>query len=112
SLSAQLAGTSAGHVPKPGMFRMGDMLAEPMRESLDTEKDGTLSRDEWLAAVKRVFDACEKDEQQRVRQKGIADALNGMFPGPAEDHRVAGSPGFRPGNFMAGAIGRLAGTAK
>jgi hypothetical protein len=108
SLSAQLAGTSQGHVPKPGMFRMGDMLAEPMLESLDTERDGTLSRDEWLAAVKKVFDACEKDEQQRVRQKGIADALNGMFPRPPEGQRDAGPPGFRPGNFMAGPIVRRA----
>jgi hypothetical protein len=111
SLAAQLAGKSKGHVPA-GWFKIGDMIAGPMMEALDTDKDGTLSKDEWVAAAKKVFAACQKDAQKRVNEKGIADALNGMFPKPPEGQPGAGRPRFGPGNFMAGPIVELADTDK
>jgi spore coat protein H len=111
SVAAQLAGTSQGHIPTggfgPGAFKMGDFLAGPMLESLDTNKDELLSRAEWLAAPQRLFDASERDADGLVNEKGIMAGLNSMFPKPAEGG-PGGPPGppggFSPGGFMAGPL--------
>lgn len=108
SVALQLAGKSKGHVPS-GSFRIGDVLAGPMMETLDTDKDGSLSKDEWMAAVKKVFAACEKDAEGHVNEKGLARALNEMFPKPPKaGPGAAPLPGFGIGNFMAGPIIRRA----
>ncbi|HEX4588919.1 MAG TPA: CotH kinase family protein, partial [Gemmataceae bacterium] len=63
SVAAQVAGTSKGYVPSGGPGgggppRIGPMLAGPMLAALDTDRDEKLSRDEWLAAAKKLFAAC------------------------------------------------------
>jgi hypothetical protein len=102
SVAEQLAGRSKGHVPGAG-FRFGLMLAGPLMETLDADKDELLSKEEWTAVVKRVFAEGKKDDAGRLTQKGVAAAINGMFPKPA-----AGAPqpppGFGLGDTMAGPI--------
>jgi spore coat protein H len=98
SVAAQLAGKK-GHVPA-GAFRVGDIMAGPMLESIDTDKDGDLSRTEWVAIAKLVFTKAEKDAEGRADQKSLAAAMNGMFPKPPEGSPPP-PPGFNLGNMLA-----------
>jgi len=108
SVAAQLAGKSKGHIPSggfgPGAFKLGYMMAGPMMEGLDAGGDGKLSTEEWMAAGRKLYQACAKDERGRVSERAITDGLNGFFPKPPE-----GAPrAFGPANFMAGPIVRRA----
>jgi spore coat protein H len=105
----QLAGRSPGHVPTAAL-KLGDLLAEPTLALLDADKDGRLSKAEWVAAAKATFAAGEADGEGRVDQQGLADALNKLY-GPEPGRAPAGGPpgGFRPGNMIAGPIMKLAG---
>lgn len=115
SVAAQLAGTSQGHIPTggfgPGAFKMGDMLAGPLLETFDADKDELLSRAEWLAAPHQVFNACEKDDRGQVTETALAAGLNGMLPKPPEGGPGGGPGGppggpgaFSPGAFMSGPV--------
>ena len=115
SLAAQIAGTSKGYVPTGGFgpraFKAGDIMAGPFMAAFDTDKDGKLSRDEWLAAAKKTFDACEKDSQNRITEAGLGVAITGMLPKPPGPPG-APQPKFGAGNFMAGGIFQRVGTDK
>lgn len=96
SLAAQLAGTSKGFTPAGGFGqppKFGDMMAGPMLEARDTDKDGKLSKDEWVATAKRVFEVAEKDKDDKVTERGIADAINKLWPTPEGQPRGFGGPG-------------------
>lgn len=105
SVVAQVAGTSKGHVPAGfgmgGPPKFGAALAPPMIETMDKDGDEYVSRDELLASVKRLWDACEKDKDDKVDLKALTAGLSKSLPPPPE-----GAPpgGFSLGNFMAGAI--------
>ncbi|MDY3561374.1 CotH kinase family protein [Gemmata sp. JC673] len=105
SVAAQVAGTSKGHIPAGfgmgGPPKFGAMLAPPMMEAMDKNGDEYVSRDELLASMKRVWDACEKGKDDTVDLKALTAGLNKSLPPPPE-----GAPpgGFSMGNFMAGAI--------
>jgi spore coat protein H len=104
SVAAQVAGKSKGYVPDPGgTFKVGDILAGTVIEMFDADKDGKMAKDEWIAAAKKLFAACALDDRKRASQKALADALDGMAPGPAD-----GRGGFKPGSFLAGGIVRRA----
>ena len=105
SVAAQVAGTSKGYVPTGGPGgggppQVGAMLAGPMLAALDTDRDEKLSRDEWLAASKKLFAACAKDGDGRVDQKSLTAGLNSLFPPPPQGT----PPGFNIGGFLAGPI--------
>ena len=96
SLAAQLAGTSKGFTPAGGFGqppKFGDMMAGPMLEARDTDKDGKLSKDEWVATAKRVFEVAAKDKDAKVTEKGIADAINELWPKPPADGPKFPGPG-------------------
>jgi spore coat protein H len=105
SVAAQVAGTSKGYVPAAfgmgGPPKIGAIMAGPFLEAMDADGDDRLSRDEWAAAGKRLFDACERDRDGKVDLKGLTAGLNKSLPAPPE-----GAPpgGFSLGGFMAGAI--------
>lgn len=108
SVAAQLAGKSKGFVMAGGFGqgqqpKAGDMLAGPLLEALDANRDGKMSRDEWESAARRVFAACEKDADGRIDQKSLGAGLNGMFP-KAPDWMPAPPVAFSLGNMMAGPI--------
>src|SRR5262249_11023755 len=80
SIAAQLSGKSKGYVPTmgfgpggPGRFGMGNMMARPLLEALDTDKDRMVSKDEWLAGVKKCFQECDKAKKGSLDEKMIAD---------------------------------------
>ncbi|MFO0810255.1 MAG: CotH kinase family protein [Gemmataceae bacterium] len=113
SVAAQLAGTSKGYAPTTGFGgfgapqgpppKVGDMMAGPLMPALDTDKDGKLSRDEWIATAKRVFAASAQDADGRVDQKALAAGLNSLFPKPPEGMPQP-PPEFTLGYLMAGPI--------
>jgi Ca2+-binding EF-hand superfamily protein len=105
ALAAQLAGESRGHVPS-GQLKLGNFLAGPWLEVLDTDKDGKLSKDEWRAIAVKVFETCKKDDRGQVNERGLADALNKMMAkSPADEPKgLAGFLGFSMGGFMAAPI--------
>ena len=59
----------SGYLPSSSI-KLGDLLAEPSLVWLDTDKDGRLSKVEWLAAAKSVFAESEKDETGLTDERG------------------------------------------
>jgi spore coat protein CotH len=119
SVSAQLAGTSTGHVPSggfgPGGFGgfgpprggprrppVGDMLARPILEALDTDEDTKLAKTEWVQAARNLFEECELDREGKADVTAIAAALDKRFPKPPANSPTP--PGFTAGSFMASPI--------
>jgi spore coat protein H len=127
SVLAQLEGKSKGYVPVigfgpggpkggfgpkggPGMF-----MAKPLLMFLDTDKDGKVSKDEWMAAAKKFFNDCDKDKAGKLDDKALAEGLNKLFPpppgfGPPKKEGPKG--GFGPGQALAGSIMKRADTNK
>ncbi|WP_238602494.1 CotH kinase family protein [Fimbriiglobus ruber] len=105
SAAAQVAGASKGHVPvgfgMGGPPKFGTILAPPMMEAMDKDRDENLSREEWVGAAQRLWDTCEKDKDGRVDLRALTAGVNKSLPPPPE-----GTPpgGFNLGNMMAGAI--------
>ncbi|QEL16503.1 CotH kinase family protein [Limnoglobus roseus] len=106
SVAAQLAGKSKGHLPTggfgPGEFKMGDALGGPLMASFDADKDGKMSRDEWLAVAKRLFTAADTTAAGRIDQKGIAAGLKEMLPKMPD--KGPPPPGFGMEAFLAGPV--------
>ena len=115
SLAAQLAGKSPGVVPLNGFGggfpKFGEIMTGPLLESLDANQDELLSKEEWRSMALKVFNACAKDDQGRVNQKAIADALGRMFPKPADEKNPGPFNGFSFGGMLAGPILRRADVA-
>ncbi|MHB1425624.1 MAG: CotH kinase family protein [Gemmataceae bacterium] len=106
SVLAQVAGTSKGYSPssesRPGGWPpIGVFMAGPMLETLDTDRDENLSREEWLSIAKKLAATCEKDRNGHINLKSLTAGLNSLLPPPPD-----GAPprGFNLGSFMAGSI--------
>jgi Ca2+-binding EF-hand superfamily protein len=114
---------------------MGNFLARPLLEALDSNKDGKVTKDEFIAGARQFFKDCDKDERGSIDEQAITDGLNRLFPqppgfgppgggpggpggprggGPGGPGRVPGGPGgfegprFGPGAMLASAIARRA----
>ena len=142
SIAAQLAGTRPGKVPGGGFgpggpgrggpggfgrggFGPGMFLVRPVLEAADTDRDGKLSRAEFVAATRRLFRECDRDNKGTIDEKALAEAINRLLPrplgfgggpppgppggGPPPNGPVGGPfPGGGPGDILAGAIFRKA----
>lgn len=108
SMHGQMAGTVKGFIPSGGMsggvFKMGSMLAEPILASIDTDKDSLASRDEWLSTVEKIFSTCRTNEDGKVTQQELAEAINAIASKPKKESDDNAQPGFGLGTFMAGPI--------
>jgi enterochelin esterase-like enzyme len=62
----------------PGGFGPGTFLAAAIVKQADTDKDGKVTLDEWLAAAKKFFKDCDKDNKGKLSEKQIADGINRM----------------------------------
>jgi hypothetical protein len=107
----------------PGGFGMGNFLAKPLLEALDTDKDGQVTKDELVAGARKFFAACDVKKQGKIDEKALAEGLNRIFPqppgfgppgagpgGPGGGPGGFGGPGGGPGAVLASAVVRRAGT--
>ncbi len=113
SVLAQLAGERKGYVPQgmgfggppkggpPGGFGPGNFVAKPLMETINTGKNGKLTKDEAAAAAKKFFQDCDKDKTGTIDESQIAAGINRIMPRPPG----APPPGpFGFGNIVAGPI--------
>jgi spore coat protein CotH/Ca2+-binding EF-hand superfamily protein len=100
SIKGQLAGTRKGTVVArpfgpdgfgPGGFGPAQFLVKPILDAADKNKDGKLSREEWTAAAKALFQALAKEGEKALDEKTIAAGLDRLLPGPG---RRSGPHGF------------------
>lgn len=117
SVLAQLAGERKGYVPPgmafgppggfgkgpPGGFGPGNFVAKPLLESLDSAKEGHLSKDAFLAGVKRFFKDCDKEEKGTLEESQVAAGINRIMPRPP-GFPVPPPGAFGLGNVLAGPI--------
>ena len=95
SIEAQLQGRSKGHIPAgfgPGNFKPGDMLAQPVLDKLDADKNEKLSKDEWLVAAIKLLADSDLDLKGWADEKSLAKTLNAMFPQPPAGPGPGGGP--------------------
>jgi spore coat protein H len=129
SVVAQLDGKSKGYVPEgfggpkgfgpgdgKGKFGPGNFMAKGVLTNLDTNKDGKLSKDEFIAGVKKFFADCDEDKSGKLNEKALAEGLNLYFqppPGFGPPGKGKGPMmGFGPGNGIAGNIMKRAEAGK
>ncbi|MBS0264905.1 MAG: CotH kinase family protein [Planctomycetes bacterium] len=112
SLEQQLDGRSTGFVPKSGFgqggLKMGSIVSGHVLETLDADHDEVLSREEWTAAIRRLYETRVLAGETGITQKQVSDAINEMFRNPEETPAQGKSQGLRMGDFMAAAIVRRA----
>jgi Ca2+-binding EF-hand superfamily protein len=110
SVTGQLAGQSKGYVPTrpfgPGGLGMGNLWARPLREALDTDKDGKVSKEEVLAGARKFFDACDKGGQGALDEKALIEGLNRILPA-LPGFGPPGGPGMRPAGGPPGGPGGM-----
>ena len=70
--------------------KWSELLGGPILETLDSDKDAKLSREEWVAGAKRIFAACRANSTGRVDRKTLMDGLNTMFAPQATEGSGAG----------------------
>jgi spore coat protein CotH/Ca2+-binding EF-hand superfamily protein len=122
SVETQLAGKSKGFVPRgmgpggPGGFGIGNLWARPLLQAVDADKDGKVTKDEFLAAARKFFDDCDKGGQGALDEKALIVGLNRILaalpgfgpPGGGPGGRPGGGPGGPPGGPGGANAGRLA----
>jgi enterochelin esterase-like enzyme len=63
-------------------FSMGAPLAAAIAKRADTNKDGKISREEFLAAAEAMFAEIDKDKNGTVDERQVADGINRLMPAP------------------------------
>ncbi len=71
----------------PSGFGPGTFLAGAIVKRADTDKNGKVSQEEWIAAAKELFRECDKDGKGTLDENQIAEGIN----------RLMRTPGGRPG---------------
>jgi Ca2+-binding EF-hand superfamily protein len=99
-----------------GGFDMGTSLAKPLLTALDTDKDGTVSKEEAVAGAKKFFKLCDKEGKGSLKQEDISAGLKSILPSPQgpsggpPSGPPGGRPGFDPISFLSGGIIKYADT--
>jgi enterochelin esterase-like enzyme len=85
---------SLGMPGGPG-FGPGTFLAGAIVRRADTDKDGKVSRDEWMAGAKQLFEELDKDKTGMVDEKQLAEGLTRMLVTPGFGRGGGGRGGSR-----------------
>jgi hypothetical protein len=94
--------------PGGGMGRMFDpvsLMAQPLVDSLDKNKDEKLSEEELTKGVKTLYGRAKVDGEKSVGQQDLAATLNEIVPRPDFGQGGPGGPGFGPQGGGGGAGG-------
>jgi cytochrome c2/Ca2+-binding EF-hand superfamily protein len=65
-----------------GGFQLGNHLAKPFLDTLDTDKDAKLSKEELVAGVKQFFSKQDAEKTGKLTQKQIVDGLSAIIKVP------------------------------
>ncbi len=76
-----------GFVGTPGGFGQGALIAGAILRGADTDKDGKVTLDEMLAAAKKLFQECDKDNKGAVDERQLAEGINRLLPGQGAGRR-------------------------
>ncbi len=76
-----------------GGFGPGSTLAGALVKRADANKDGKVTEEELLAAVKEIYKELDKDQKGSLTEKQIADGINRLM-GPGRGPRGPGGAGF------------------
>src|SRR5262249_21675050 len=71
-----------GFVRGPGGGGAASALAGAFMKRADANKDGKVSREEFLAAAEAIFKELDKDGTGLVDEKKLADAIGALLPAP------------------------------
>jgi enterochelin esterase-like enzyme len=63
-------------------FSMGPPLAAAITKRADTNQDGKITREEFLAAAEAMFAEIDKDKKGSVEERQLADGINRLMPAP------------------------------
>jgi enterochelin esterase-like enzyme len=88
-----------GSMQGPGGFGPGTALASAIVKRADTDKDGNISQDEFLAAAAAIFKEIDKEKKGKLDEKQLAEAINALMPQPRFG-RPGGFPGFGGNNLF------------
>jgi enterochelin esterase-like enzyme len=72
---------------RPFGFAVGTAVAGALVKRADADKNGKVTEEEWIAAMKAFFKDCDKDGKGTLDEKQLADGIN----------RIVGRQGGRPG---------------
>src|SRR5262245_33097294 len=91
-------------VVMPNGFVQGPTAAATLAGALvkraDANKDGKVSREEFMTAAEAIFQELDKDKTGKVDEKQLAEALGRLLPAPAAGRgRGAGGFGFNNDAF-------------
>ena len=114
SVAAQLAGEDKGYMPENRGFGgpggPGGFVSKPLLAALDKDKDGKMSKAEWLDGIKQFFADSDPDHHGTLDEKQLAAGIQriaprppGFGPPPGENAERPAPDGFGPGVF----IGRM-----
>jgi enterochelin esterase-like enzyme len=71
-----------GFARAPGGGGSAAALAGAIMKRADANKDGKVSREEFLAAAEAIFKEIDKDKTGKVDEKQLAEAIGGLLPAP------------------------------
>jgi enterochelin esterase-like enzyme len=63
----------------PGGFGPGTFLAAAIMQRADTDKDGKVSAEELVAAAKKFFQECDKDNKGALDEKQLTEGINRLL---------------------------------
>jgi enterochelin esterase-like enzyme len=79
----------------PGGFGPGSFIAATLMRGADADKDGKLTEEELVAAAKKLFKECDKDNKGAVDERQLAEGINRLLvtAGPGTPGGPRGLPG-------------------
>lgn len=63
----------------PRGFGPGTFFAAALFKKADADKDGKVTQEEWLAAAKKFYQGCDRDNKGALDERQIAEGMNALL---------------------------------